>query len=99
MGGDFYGWSCNDNDSVQPTLVPENSDSLQNSFSVGSWFIVVHLRPDHITNTCRPTTDGSSSTVQSISITLLQRIATLVHVLQNVALCQIGLIQLVNFSL
>ena len=68
------------------TLVPEDGDHLEYPLGVGAGLVVLHLGRHHVTDAGRPTPDGPRRPVQGVRVTLLQRVAALVDVLQNVTL-------------
>lgn len=61
-------------------------DGLQDTLGVDSRFVVFHLSINDVDNTSSPATDGSSSSVKSVDVSLLQSYYAFVDILKNVVL-------------
>lgn len=61
-------------------------DGLQDTLGVDSRFVVFHLGINDVDNTSGPAPDGSSGSVQSVDVSLLQGYYAFVHILKDVVL-------------
>lgn len=61
-------------------------DGLQDTLGVDSRFVVFHLSINDVDNTSSPAPDGSSSSVKSVDVALLQSYYAFVDVLKDVVL-------------
>lgn len=61
-------------------------DGLQDTLGVDSRLVVFHLSINDVDNTSSPATDGSSSSVKSVDVSLLQSYYAFVDILKDVVL-------------
>ena len=67
-------------------MVPEHGDHLEHALGVRARLVVLHLGRHHVTHARAPPADRARRPVKRVRVALLQSVAALVHVLQDVAL-------------